>query len=88
VDSDGSAIPPTCAGALLIFRGAIMTHKRQGQLTLYREWWKHLRKAGHRRFWKCERLAEKEDIKAQLEGTSVPAPASPTDYRTPDEKAD
>ena len=43
-----------------------MAHKRNGQLTKYGEWHKHLRKFGKKFFWKRERKAEKTLIKDEL----------------------
>jgi len=38
-----------------------MSHKRKGQLTVSKEWAKHLRK-----FWKGDRKAEKKIIKNEV----------------------
>ncbi len=40
-----------------------MSHKRKGQLTVSKEWAKHLRKFWRRKFWKGERIAGKRMIK-------------------------
>ncbi len=40
-----------------------MSHKRKGQLTVSKEWAKHLRKFWRRKFWKGERNAGKRLIK-------------------------
>ena len=39
-----------------------MTHKRKGQLTVSKEWAKHLRAFWKKQFWKKERQAEKKSI--------------------------
>lgn len=44
-----------------------MAHKHKGQLSVSKEWAKHLRHGWDRIFWKQERSAEKEEIKHQLE---------------------
>jgi hypothetical protein len=44
-----------------------MARKRKGQLTVTKEWAKHLRKYLRRRFWKGERYAEKKYIRKELE---------------------
>ena len=43
-----------------------MSHKRKGQLTVTKEWAKHLRKYWRRQFWKGERYAVKKFVKHQL----------------------
>ena len=42
-----------------------MTHKRKGQLTVSKEWAKHLRAFWKKQFWKGERQAEKKSINAE-----------------------
>jgi hypothetical protein len=44
-----------------------MAHKRKGQLTITKEWAKHLRKFLRRQFWKGERNAGKKIIRQELE---------------------
>jgi hypothetical protein len=44
-----------------------MARKRKGQLTVLREWMKHLRKDMHRVFWKKERKAGKTLIRKELQ---------------------
>ena len=39
-----------------------MPHKRKGQLTVSKEWAKHLRSFLKKQFWKGERQAEKKSI--------------------------
>ena len=43
-----------------------MSHKRKGQLTVTKEWAKHLRKFWRRQFWKGERHAEKKLVRKEL----------------------
>ena len=47
-----------------------MSSKKKNQLSTSPEWAKHLRKIGKRFFWKGERLAEKEMIKAEKNTTN------------------
>jgi len=47
-----------------------MSHKRKGQLTVFGEWWKHLRPKGKRFFWKGERAAEKRLIRKETKNES------------------
>lgn len=42
-----------------------MSHKRKGQLTVSKEWAKHLRKFWRRQFWKGERIAGKTLVKIE-----------------------
>jgi hypothetical protein len=44
-----------------------MAHKRKGQLTITKEWARHLRKFWRRQFWKGERNAVKMVIRRELE---------------------
>jgi hypothetical protein len=44
-----------------------MVHKRKGQLTITKEWAKHLRKFWRRQFWKVERNAGRKVIRRELE---------------------
>jgi len=48
-----------------------MAHKKKGQLTVYIEWSKHLKKIGKRIFRKGERQAEKKLIEDQLSNYEV-----------------
>lgn len=43
-----------------------MSHKRKGQLTVAKEWAKHLRKFLRRQFWKGERRAGQKLIRKEL----------------------
>ena len=43
-----------------------MSHKQKGQLTVTKEWAKHLRKFWRRQFWKGERYAEKKLVRKEL----------------------
>lgn len=43
-----------------------MSHKRKGHLTVFDQWWKHLRPEGKRTYWKGERMAEREHISQEL----------------------
>lgn len=45
-----------------------MAHKKKGQLTVSKEWAKHLRKYFRRQFWKSERKAGRTLIHKELEG--------------------
>jgi len=42
-----------------------VSYKRKGQLTLYGEWSKHIKKIGKKYFWKGERKAEKRLVKEE-----------------------
>jgi len=44
-----------------------MAHKKNGQLTSWSEWHKHLRKVGKRFFWKKERIEEKKYVRKEHE---------------------
>lgn len=44
-----------------------MAHKRKGQLTVTREWAKHLGKYLRRQFWKKERKTGKTLIRKELQ---------------------
>ena len=46
-----------------------MAHKRKDNLTVAREWWKHLRPFNKRLVSKAERRAAKEDIEGTLNDT-------------------
>jgi hypothetical protein len=43
-----------------------MANKRKGQLTVSKEWAKHLRKFWQRQFWKAERTAGKKLIREEI----------------------
>lgn len=43
-----------------------MAHKQKGQLTISKEWAKHLREFLRRQFWKGERNAAKKLIRSEL----------------------
>ena len=45
-----------------------MSNKRKGQLTVSKEWAKHLRKFLRRQFWKSERAAGKKMIGLETKG--------------------
>jgi hypothetical protein len=45
----------------------LMSHKRKGQLTVAKEWRKHLRKFWRRDFWRRERFGERQLIRAESE---------------------
>jgi hypothetical protein len=44
-----------------------MSHKRKGQLTVTKEWARHLRKFWRRQFWKGERNAGRKLIQKEVE---------------------
>jgi hypothetical protein len=44
-----------------------MSHKRKGQLTVSKEWAKHLRKFWRKQFWKGERNESKKYIRSNIE---------------------
>ena len=48
-----------------------MAHKRKGQLTVTKEWAKHLRKQMRRMFWKKERKTGKTLIKKELKNQEL-----------------
>lgn len=50
-----------------------MSHKRQGQFTVSGEWAKHLRPLHRREFWKQERQAAKEVVRAEVVETIASA---------------
>jgi hypothetical protein len=43
-----------------------MSHKRKGQLTVTKEWAKHLRKFWRKQFWKGERFAGKKIVRQEI----------------------
>jgi len=43
-----------------------ISHKRKGQLTVTKEWVKHLRKISAKQFWRGERRAGKESLRKEL----------------------
>lgn len=50
-----------------------MSTVKKGVLTSSREWAKHLRPWGRRRFWSAERVAGRVEIREQLAGSFHPA---------------
>jgi hypothetical protein len=58
-----------------------MSHKRKGHLTVFSEWWKHLRPEWKRFYWKGERMAGKKQIKEILDEENFCSCGRPVDER-------